>query len=622
MTRPPLALLLVAPLVACAPEGFDDDDSAGGTEGVGTAALQGRVVSYPEGDPIAEMSVVAFDVQARYEIATTGDDGRYEFAGLEPDFYRVKAWPIDGQNFIGAYFDDMYFYCTGQLLDLRSGGALDGVDFRLPHGGGITGTVTDAETGQPLESARIDVRGLDYYNSNLDPTTYTDADGVFEVVGLDSAIESLDNPVPVPGNYELKVTVAGRPVIYHPGVYTSTDAEPVGAIRGELVEDVDLALPTGGRIEGWVTDEDGLPATSGSVRGRNDEQTWMSVTVGLGDDGGFALGGLAPGPWSLEVQADGLAAAATAVPIEVPEDGLVDGVELVLGPEATLSGTVAGPEGPVAEATVSASPVDGGVDATAESDEDGSFTVPGLAPGSYVIHLRTSVDTLLSGYLCGGTVCEQSADGEPIPVGEAEDVDMGAVALPAAAVIEGRVVDRESGAPLGRIYVTATADDGVGSHLGVTDDEGAYRIGGMAPDTYWLMAEPYRYCGGDPGWVTTYSGAGRRPEDALRLQVGPGGAVVHDLDLPRDHDGDAMADLWEAFHMLDSSRDDSLEDPDLDGVLNIDEYLEDGDPRGDLAETTCSAGLPARGPAAAIAGSALVLVARRRTRHTGAGRRR
>ncbi|MDP7113107.1 MAG: carboxypeptidase-like regulatory domain-containing protein, partial [Myxococcota bacterium] len=327
-----LGLILAA--ASCTPEGQDDDDTSAPLEG--TAGFTGRVVSYPEGDPIEGMSVVVFDVQARYEIFTTDADGAFSASELFPGFYRAKAWPLEGQNFIGAYHDDMYFYCTGTLLDLRRGGQLTDVDFRLPHGGVIAGTVTDTDSGEPLDGARVDVRGLDYYNSNLDPTVYTDADGRFEVVGLDSAIESLETLIPVPGNYELKVTVPGRPVFYYPGVYDPDTAEPVTALRGEIGEGWDLALPPGGAIRGRVTDVDGEPAEGGSISARHGELTWASVTVGLGDDGTFELGGLAPGGWSLEVRPDGLAALAPTEAIDVPEDGLVEELELISGPAARL----------------------------------------------------------------------------------------------------------------------------------------------------------------------------------------------------------------------------------------------------------------------------------------------
>ncbi len=619
MNRLRIFLCLIAALPAGCDPASDDDDSAAVAPLEGSAGVRGRVMTYPEEEPIPDMSVVLFDVQARYEIALSDEDGEYEASGLRPGFYRAKAWPVEGQNHIGAYYDDMYFYCTGELLDLRRGGTREGVNFRLPHGGAIRGTVTDAETGEPWENARVDVRGLDYYNSNLDPTVYTAADGTFEVVGLDSAVEDLETLTPVPGNYEFKVTVAGRPVIYYPGVYTSGEAEPVGALRGEVIEGVDLALPLGGRIEGLVVDGEGEPATSGTVQARHDEESWMSVTVGLGDDGGFSLGGLAPGPWSLEVRADGLAGAAPPDPIQVDEDIQVDGIEVVLGPEASLSGSVAGPSGAVAGVSVSASPLEDGVDGSATTGEDGAFRIPGLGPGEYRIHLYTSDDALLSGYLCGATACEESAAADAVEVGEAEEVELGPVALPAASVIEGRVRELGNGRPLGRIYVTATEADGVGSHLAVSDDEGVYRLGGLPPGGYWLQAEPYRYCGGDPGWVTTYSGAGRRPEDALWIQVGAGGVITHDLALPVDQDGDGMGDLWEAFHLLDPSRDDALEDPDLDGIVNIDEYLEDRDPREDLLGTSCSAGPAAGGPSAGVVGLMLALALRRAT---GRGARR
>ena len=603
-----LALLLA--MGGCAPE-TDDDDSAPGLQA--TAGFTGTVVSYPEGEPIEGMSVVVFDVQARYEIFLTDEDGAYQAEGLAPGLYRAKAWPLDGQNFIGAYYDDMYFYCTGVLLDLRRGGELAGIDFRLPHGGAIAGVITDADSGEPLEGARVDVKGLDYYNSNLDPTAYTDTDGRFEVVGLDSAIESLETLTPVPGNYELKVTVPGRPVIYHPGVYSPADAEPVTALRGELGEGWDLALPAGGVIAGQVVGADGLPAEDGTISARHGELTWASVTSGLGDDGSFQLGGLAPGSWSLEARPDGLAALAPADAIEVPEDGLVEGGELVAGPAARLTGRVSGPAGAVEGVSVSLTPLDEGVDGDGVTDGEGAFAVEGLGPGEYLVHLRTGDDGLQSGYLCGATACADSAAADPVTLEEGEERDLGTVALPAAAQLAGTALELETGRPLGRIYVTATRDDATASSLAVTDDEGRYTVGGLPPESYWLFAEPYRYCGGDPGWVTTYSGGGRRPEDAVRLQLGAGAIADHDLILPRDMDGDEMGDLWEAFHRLDPARDDSLEDPDLDGVVNIDEYLEGGVPRED-APATCGVLPRSRGAGLAALITALAAATWRRRR--------
>ena len=559
--------------------------------------IRGQVVSYPDGVPIPDISVVVFDVQANYEVFTTDEDGYYEATDLEPDFYRIKAWPLDGQNWIGAYYSDMYFYCSGTLLDLRVDALADGVDFRLPAGGTVEGTITDALDGAPIESARVDVRGLDYYNSNLDPTTYTDAEGRYQVVGLDSAIESVDSPTPVPGNYELKVTVSGRPVVYHPDGYADDDAVPVEAIRDQVSAGVDLVIPAGASITGNVSDAEGQPLDSGTVYARNDAEPWIQVTAAIGTGGDFEAGGLAPGTYTLEVSSSGYAAIELGEPVEVAEDEAVGGVDAALDAEGVITGSVHGLAEPLHDVTAHAYPVDGGPDPSESSAEDGSFAVGSLTAASYNLHLRTNDERFLSGYVCGGTVCADSAEADAIGAEPGETTAIGTVALPAAAAIEGRVVERETERPLSRIYVTAIPEqDGESTTLAITDDDGSFTLAPLVPGSYTLQAEPYRYCPGDPGWVTTYSGGARAMQDALVIQVGGGATYTTDLALPSDVDGDGMADLWEWLHFLDPAVDDALDDPDLDGVANIDEYLEGTDPREDLLVSGCSVAAKGRAP--------------------------
>jgi len=570
--------------------------------------VQGRVVSYPDGDPIPDISVVVFDVQANYDVFTTDEEGYYHATGLEPDFYRLKSWPLDGQDWIGAYYDDMYFYCTGTLLDLRLEDGAGGIDFRLPMGGTVEGTISDALDGAAIDGARIDVRGLDYYNSNLDPTTYSDEAGRFQVVGLDSAIESVDSPVPVPGNYELKVTVSGRPVIYYPGVYTAGDADAVEAVRGEVNAGIDLVIPVGASVSGRVTDEDGQPVSSGTVYARNDAEAWIQVSAAIGSAGNYEITGLAPGAYTLEVSSPGMGSVELGGLVEVAEDEAVADVDVSLQPEGTIVGAVTGLAEPLHDVTVRAYPVAGGPDPSDSSDEDGSFDVGGLSTGSYHLHLRTNDDRLLSGYVCGATVCADMEDADEIDVASTASTAIGTVALPAAASFTGQVLERQTDRPLERIYVTAIPElDGEPTTLAITEEDGSFVLAPLWPGSYTLQAEPYRYCPGDPGWVTTYSGDARTLEDALVVLLGGGAVYDADLTLPADVDGDGMADLWEWLHFLDPQIDDALDDPDLDGVANIDEYLEGTDPREDLVASGCST---ARGngprPGAVIGWMALV----------------
>jgi hypothetical protein len=579
-----------------------------------TAVIEGSVVSYPEGDPIAGMPVLVVDVRARYQYVYTDDDGSFRAEGLDAWFYRLKAWPLDDQDYIGAYYDDTYFYCTGTLVDLRNDDLIEGIDIRLPHGGAVEGTITDAATGDPIDGARVDLRGLDYYNTNIDPTYTTGAEGTYRFVGLDSAYDNATDMNPVPGNYELKVTVAGRPVVYWPGVYSSADIEYVEALRGETSAGFDLAIPLGATVAGTVLGPDGLPLTGGAVYLRHTTDTWIQANVSIGTDGTFAATGLAPGPYALQISASGYATTIPTDAVEVDEDGTTDGMEFQLDLESVLTGMVLADGLAQAGTTVRASNPTTGLGESATTDSDGVFTVDGLAAGSFTVYVSAGDDLRASGYLCDDGVCRDSTEATQIDLGNAERRDLGEIVLPPAGVIAGRVVERSTGVPLERIYVTALPAYGSGStHTDVTDAEGAFRFGGLLDAGYQLMAEPYRYCSDDPGWVTTYSGDARRIDDAVVLETLMGQQVELELSLPRDHDGDGMADLWEHDHQLDMTRDDSLDDPDLDGVANVDEYLEATNPRDDRGGTAAGCqGAPGRGPVVATSVVFVLLAIRRR----------
>jgi hypothetical protein len=75
----------------------------------------------------------------------------------------------------------------------------------------------------------------------------------------------------------------------------------------------------------------------------------------------------------------------------------------------------------------------------------------------------------------------------------------------------------------------------------------------------------------------------------VTLSAGEGRSGV-DFALPGDDDHDAMGDTWEEENGLDSARDDAAEDPDGDGIPNVDEYLLGSDPTGAALATGCCGG--------------------------------
>ncbi len=82
------------------------------------------------------------------------------------------------------------------------------------------------------------------------------------------------------------------------------------------------------------------------------------------------------------------------------------------------------------------------------------------------------------------------------------------------------------------------------------------------------------------GWSPTYAQTGAPPPGRsfdVTIQVSDGDGGTDDVSFSigavwKDDDGDAMADTWELAHGLDPTQDDAAEDPDGDGVTNLEEF--------------------------------------------------
>ena len=121
--------------------------------------ISGKVTDAATGHPIADVTVSASSASSGAS-ATTGADGTYVVDGLLPGQFRVKtdSWPLD-------YVDEMYddipcpgnscSYDAGTLVPVTIETTTPAIDFALPRGGRITGTITDQQTGLPIVGSRV-----------------------------------------------------------------------------------------------------------------------------------------------------------------------------------------------------------------------------------------------------------------------------------------------------------------------------------------------------------------------------------------------------------------------------------------------------------------------------------
>ena len=149
---------------------------------------------------------------------------------------------------------------------------------------------------------------------------------------------------------------------------------------------------TPGSISGTVTGGSPSVAVAGACVN-------ASPTMGMGGgatqtaaDGTYTLSGLAPGSYNVSVDptcngslSSPYARQNTTSPVTVTAGGTTAGVDFLLGPGGSISGTVTGgsPAVAVAGACVNANPTMGMGGAGTQTAADGSYTLSGLAPGTY-----------------------------------------------------------------------------------------------------------------------------------------------------------------------------------------------------------------------------------------------
>ena len=152
----------------------------------GGAAITGRVTD-PNGGGVSSVRVVATSTTSGRVSASTNPDGSYEVVGLQRGDYTVCFYPTPSSTgpdtgYAPECWQDQQVSLGGTPVHVDSSAIVSGVDPQLGLGAAVTGTVTAAADGTPLQDVYVDVRGTDghYY----DPYGTTDTSGRYTVIGL------------------------------------------------------------------------------------------------------------------------------------------------------------------------------------------------------------------------------------------------------------------------------------------------------------------------------------------------------------------------------------------------------------------------------------------------------
>ena len=151
------------------------------------ATISGRVTDEDTGLPIANVQIEANSDSGGYNSwANTDGEGRYVLRGVAPGTYRIKA-RADREGYIQELYDDTLNWDDARRISINGKAGVESIDFELAKGASISGTIIDAETGEPIPNMEVHAGPVN--NSHL-AWTRTDGQGNYLLRGLpDGRIE-------------------------------------------------------------------------------------------------------------------------------------------------------------------------------------------------------------------------------------------------------------------------------------------------------------------------------------------------------------------------------------------------------------------------------------------------
>jgi hypothetical protein len=360
--------------------------------------------------------------------------------------------------------------------------------------GTISGTVTNAATGVPLQGIEVDVTNL---GTELFAKVSTDVAGNYQLTGLPA------------GNYQVLFQPnndQGQNYVYqyYPDKSNAAAAQAVTVTPGQTASHVDAALATGATVSGKATDAvTGAPVSGVEVVVSDYGSGGLShVSVDrttTDSNGAWSLAGFPSGTYQVRFTPmygsnyatqywNGVSGEDPPTPITLTAGSTTSNVDAVLARGGAISGTVTDGTtgGPAQGVSVAAVDNTGNQFAYTTTDSAGHYTLSGLSPSaSYRVAFYPGFGSSLAAefYSAGATL--QTATPVAVTVGQTTpNIDE---TLSRGASISGTVTDAATGYPIGDVAVTLLDAGGEPVYAyngGSTGPDGTYDLTGILPGTY------------------------------------------------------------------------------------------------------------------------------------------
>ncbi len=427
------------------------------------------------------------DDQAAVLRSFINENGQFGIGQLAPGDYNLR---IEAEGFLPRLFENIAL-SAGQKLELG--------DALLDRGARLAGRVIDKATKQPVAGAAVSLL-TDGGRGGESMSTVTTTDGRFVLQGL------------APGSPLLRVE-SDRWASSELGISIAANTAP---------EDLTIELLEGGAVEGVVLDDQGKPLPDVSVRVWPKTQSpWTSVQVKTDAGGHYRVPQLTPGPADVSAtiwpalpeptspEAQNIAdinPEQQEITVSI-ESGKTVAVNFPLRGGVTLHGTVRYGKKPLKVGLMIMTMEQGAsANVSASSDDSGAYSARVPAPGEYLVMLMSMQDDIPSTNFNVRVPADVSEFSYDLVVPDA--------------VVQGRVVDGDSGLPLAAVHVelesvdqdgTYVASSAVEADAAQTNQNGEFEIKGVEAGRYQLMAVK-------PGYAAVYSAPFKVRESATKDQ--------------------------------------------------------------------------------------------------------